>query len=108
MDDPSELIVVFCTAPDVQTAERLATGLVEQKLAACVKVIPGVRSFYRWKAKLEVASEIQLLIKTQRARFEEINAWIHEQHPYDVPELIALLACEVSEPYAKWAVDQTE
>jgi len=106
--DQNELIVVFCTVPDDETAERLASGLVEKRLAACVKVIPAVRSFYRWEGKLEVSSEVQMLIKTQRSRFEAIDKWIHAQHPYEVPELVALLASQVSGPYAKWAVEQTQ
>ncbi len=105
--DENELIIVFCTVPDDETAERLATGLVEERLAACVKVIPGVRSFYRWEGKLEVGSELQLLIKTQRSHFEAIEEWIHEQHPYEVPELVALLASHVGGPYAEWAAKQT-
>ncbi len=108
MTIPHELIVIFCTVPDDETAERLAKGLVEKRLAACVKVIPGVRSFYRWEGKIEVGSEVQMLIKTQRSRFEAIEEWIHEQHPYEVPELVALSACDVAEPYAKWAVEQTQ
>ena len=105
--DQNELIVVFCTAPDDETGERLARGLVEKRLAACVKVIPGVRSFYRWEGKLEVGSEIQLLIKTQCSHFEAIDKWIHEQHPYEVPELVALPASDVSGPYAEWVIEQT-
>ena len=103
----NELIVVFCTVPDDATAEHLARGLVERKLAACVKIIPGVRSFYRWEGKIEVGSEIQLLIKTRRAHFEAIDTWIHREHPYDVPELVALLASHVGGPYAEWAAEQT-
>ncbi|MDH3727086.1 MAG: divalent-cation tolerance protein CutA [Myxococcales bacterium] len=108
MTNPHELIVVFCTVPDDETAERLATGLVEKRLAACVKLIPGVRSFYRWDGKIEVGSEIQMLIKTRRSHFKAIDAWIHEQHPYEVPELVALPASDVGGPYAEWAVEQTQ
>ena len=107
MTSEKELIIVFCTVPDDKTAERLASGLVEERLAACVKLIPGVRSFYRWEGKLEVASEIQLLIKTERSHFEAIDKWIHDHHPYEVPELVAVSASQVSDPYAKWAVEQT-
>jgi periplasmic divalent cation tolerance protein len=105
--NPHELIVVFCTVPDRETAERLATGLVEERLAACVKVIPEVRSFYRWEGKIEVGSEIQMLIKTRRLHFDAIEDWIAEYHPYEVPELVALLASDVGEPYAKWAAEET-
>lgn len=108
MTIPHELIVIFCTVPDDETAERLAKGLVEKRLAACVKVIPGVRSFYRWEGKIEVGSEVQMLVKTQRSQFEAIDEWLQEQHPYEVPELVAVSASDVAEPYAKWAVEQTQ
>lgn len=108
MTNPHELIVIFCTVPDDETAELLATGLVEKRLAACVKVIPGVRSFYRWEGKIEVGSEVQMLIKTRRSHFEAIEEWIGEKHPYEVPELVALPASDVGEPYAKWAAEQTQ
>ncbi len=106
-DTHDELIVVFCTTPDEQTAERLARGLVEAGLAACVKLLPGVRSFYRWEGKLEVGTEVQLLIKTRRSRYPAIDAWIHEHHPYDVPELIGLPGSHAAAPYARWVLEQT-
>jgi periplasmic divalent cation tolerance protein len=103
----NELIVVFCTVPDEETAERLGRGLVEARLAACVNAIPGLKSYYRWKGKTEVDSEIQLLIKTQRTRFEELAAWIRANHPYEVPEVVALAADRVSESYLRWAFEET-
>jgi len=103
----SELIVVLCTVPDGPTAERLAQGLVEERLAACVNAIPGVKSFYRWQGKLEADEEIQLLIKTRRGRFDELAAWIKTNHPYDVPEIIAIPADQVSDEYLTWAIEQT-
>lgn len=102
----NELIVVLCTVPDEQTAERLAKGLVEKRLAACVNVITGVQSFYRWEGELEVESEVQLFIKTERSRFEAIDQWMQDHHPYEVPELVALPASNVSGPYAEWAAGQ--
>lgn len=102
-----ELIIVLCTAPDAPTAERLARGLVEARLAACVNAIDGVKSFYRWEGKIEADDEIQLLIKTRSERFDEVVAWLAENHPYDVPEAIAVPAERVDEAYLHWAVDQT-
>ena len=102
-----ELIVVFCTVPDDETAERIARGLVEANLAACVKAIPGVRSFYSWEGALEADSEVQLLIKTRRAHFDALEAWIHEEHPYDVPEIVAVVAAHVGAPYERWTIEQT-
>lgn len=108
MTATNELIVVFCTVPDDETAERLARGLVEKRLAACVKVIPGVRSYYRWEGEIEVGSEIQLLIKTRHTHFQAIDEWLQEHHPYEVPELIALPASHAAAPYAQWATKQTQ
>ena len=102
-----ELIAVFCTVPDDETAERIARGLVEANLAACVKAIPGVRSFYSWEGALESDSEVQLLIKTRRAHFDALEAWIHEQHPYEVPEIVAVVAAHVGLPYERWTIEQT-
>lgn len=107
MSTENELLVVLCTVPNEATAEKLAKGLVEERLAACVNAIPGLSSYYRWQGKLEVDSEIQLLIKTRRGRFDELAAWIQANHPYDVPELVALPAERVSESYLAWAVEQT-
>ncbi len=105
VEDP--LIVVLCTVPDEATAERLAKGLVEQRLAACVNAIPGVKSFYRWQGQIEADTEIQLVIKTRSERFDELAAWVSANHPYDVPELIAIPADRVSDAYLAWAVEQT-
>ena len=103
----SELIVVLCTVPDEDAAERIGRGLVEARLAGCVNAIPEVKSYYRWKGKIEVDSEIQLLIKTQRGRFEELAEWIRANHPYEVPEIVALAADRVSESYLRWALEET-
>ncbi len=107
MSAEDQLIVILCTVPDEATAERLARGLVEERLAACVNAIPGVKSFYRWQGKIEIDSEIQLLIKTRGERFDELAAWISENHPYDVPEIVAIPAERVSDAYLAWATEQT-
>jgi len=102
-----QLVVILCTVPDEATAEKLAKGLVEERLAACVNAIPGVKSFYRWQGKIESDTEIQLVIKTRSEHFDKLAAWISENHPYDVPEIVAIPAERVSEAYLAWAVDQT-
>lgn len=102
-----ELLVVLCTAPDLAAAEKLAKGLVEGRLAACVNAIPGLTSFYRWQGKVEIDSEVQLLIKTRKGLFEEMAAWIEANHPYEVPEIVALRAEQVSDGYLAWALEQT-
>ncbi len=105
MSSENELLVVLCTAPDLRTAETVARGLVELRLAACVNAIPGVKSFYRWQGKIEADDEVQLLIKTPRHRFDEVATWLKANHPYDVPEIIALDAEKVSEAYLSWALE---
>ena len=107
MSAEDQLVVILCTVPDEATAERLATGLVEERLAACVNAIPGVKSFYRWQGKVEADTELQLVIKTRGERFDELAAWISENHPYEVPEIVAIPAARVSEAYFAWAAEQT-
>ena len=107
MSSENHLIVILCTVPDEAAAEKLARGLIEGRLAACVNAIPAVKSFYRWQGKIETDTEIQLVIKTRSERFDELAAWISENHPYDVPEIVAIPAERVSEAYLAWAADQT-
>ena len=102
-----EVIVVLCTVPDDAVAEQLARGLVEAKLAACVNIVPGVRSIYEWQGKLEDDSERLLVIKSQRSRFEALESWVIEHHPYDVPEVIALDVTAGSKPYLDWVLAQS-
>ena len=82
--------IVFCTVPNEVVAERLARGLVEQRLAACVNVIPGVKSFYRWEGEIQADDELLLKIKTTAAKREALFAWIAENHPYEVPEALSV------------------
>jgi len=103
----NHLIVILCTAPNEAAAEKLARGLIEGRLAACVNAIPAVKSFYRWQGKIETDTEIQLVIKTHSERFDELAIWISENHPYDVPEIVAIPAERVSEAYLAWAAAQT-
>ena len=83
------VIVVWTTMPDVSSAQRLARGLVAKKFAACVSVIPGVLSTYRWKKKVEGSREALVVIKTSKARWKAVQKFVLEEHPYELPELIA-------------------
>jgi len=98
----TEKIVVLCTCASAEEAERLARELVGARLAACVNILPGVRSFYRWQGKLEDAVEHLLLIKSSRDRFDELRAAIERLHSYDVPEVVALAIVDGAPNYLDW------
>ena len=95
-------IVVLCTVASAEDAERIAGALVERHLAACVNVVPGVTSFYRWKGKLNRDAEHLLVVKTPAARFEALREALVEMHPYDVPEVVELPIERGHAPYLEW------
>ena len=104
-----EPILVLCTAPaEGDQAAALASGLVDARLAACVNLVPGLRSFYRWQGEVHDEPEVQLLIKTRRGRFDELERWLSEHHPYDVPEIVALPIERGARAYLDWLVEQTQ
>lgn len=82
-------LLTLTTAPDQDTAERLARGLVEARLAACVNVLPPMTSFYLWQGELVRDTEHQILAKTSRARLDDLIRWLRENHPYELPEVIS-------------------
>lgn len=98
----SSFQVVLCTCPDQQTAENLARHLVQQQLAACVNIVPGLTSVYRWEGQIESASECLLLIKTAQQLYPELEACLLQQHPYAVPEIIALPITQGAPAYLQW------
>jgi periplasmic divalent cation tolerance protein len=98
----TDKIVVLSTASSAAEAEVIARRLVEERLAACVNVVTGVRSFYRWKGKIEDSPEWLLVIKSSRGRFEELRAALEKLHSYDVPEVIALPVVEGTKNYLHW------
>ena len=102
------LLVVLCTFPDRETAQRIATALVDQRLAACVNLVPGVQSIYRWQGKVESAEEVLAVMKTTVEVYPQLEAKLKELHPYDVPEIVALPVERVQEGYAKWVEEMTE
>jgi periplasmic divalent cation tolerance protein len=97
----------LCTCPDRPGAEAIAQALVEERLAACVNLLPGVTSIYRWDGGVERAEEIQLLIKTTAARLPALAERLRALHPYDVPELIALEAVGGLSEYLNWVAAET-
>ena len=100
-------IAILCTAPDAASAERIAGVLVDEKLAACVNLVPGLSSTFRWEGKVQREPEVLLLIKTQRARFDAVCARVKALHPYTVPELIALPIDPSTPDYLAWLIENT-
>ena len=95
-------IVVLSTCSNEADAGRVARALVESRLAACASVVPGIRSYYRWKGELETSDEALLVIKTSRELFGALKAELEKIHPYDVPEILALPVVEGAENYLNW------
>jgi periplasmic divalent cation tolerance protein len=100
-------VVVLTTFPADGDAEKLGTTLVEERLAACVNILPPMRSIYRWQGKVEKADERQLLIKTNARRLRALEKRIKELHPYEVPEFLAVLVDATSKDYMSWVLEST-
>jgi periplasmic divalent cation tolerance protein len=103
----SEFVIVLTTLPAEGDAEKLASQLVEERLAACVNILP-IRSVYRWKNAVERADERQLVIKTTRAQVIVLEARLRALHPYDIPEFIVLPIDSGSADYLSWLSESTK
>lgn len=99
------MLIVLTTTPNLEEAESLAKQIVEAKLAACVQVLPQMKSFYFWKGELQMDAEHLLLIKTLPEKYDELEEYIQTHHSYEVPEIVALAAEKVSESYLNWAIE---
>lgn len=99
-----EVVVVLVTCPPAE-AEGLAESLVEARVAACVNVVPGLRSIYRWKGAVQKDDEALLVIKTTRERFDELKQTVLSRHPYELPEVIALPVERGHTPYLDWVAE---
>ena len=98
----TDKILVISTCAAEADAERLAGALLVAHLAACVNILPGVRSLYRWKGEIKSEAEFMLIIKTSRDLFPALRAEIEKLHPYEVPELLALPVLAGAENYLNW------
>jgi periplasmic divalent cation tolerance protein len=98
-------VVALSTVATAEDGDRLARALVERRLAACVNVVPGIVSHYRFEGEQHRDSELLLVIKTRTEKLEALRAALVELHPYDVPELVALDITAGHEPYLKWLDD---
>jgi periplasmic divalent cation tolerance protein len=100
--------ICFITAPDAETAQRIARALVAERLAACVNVVPGLTSIYRWDGALHADSEQLLIVKTTRARRAALAERLAVLHPYALPELVALAPSGGSARYLDWVRAESE
>jgi periplasmic divalent cation tolerance protein len=98
----AEHVVALSTAPSADKAAEIARALVEERLAACVNVVPAVRSFYRWQGELCDDAEALCVIKTRADRVEALRARLVALHPYEVPELVVLPIVGGHAPYLSW------
>ncbi len=103
----TDRIVVLSTCGSSEEAERIARALVERRLAACVNIVPGVQSVYRWQGAVEQVAELLLVIKTRRERFAELRDALRALHSYEVPECIALSSEAGAPAYLDWIAAET-
>jgi periplasmic divalent cation tolerance protein len=107
MDD--QFILVMITAPDPETGHKIAVELVRKKLAACVNILPAIRSIYAWQGAVQDEQEVLLLVKTRASLFaEQLAPVVKAIHPYEVPEIIALPVLMGSHSYLDWIAAETE
>ncbi len=99
------MIIVLTTIPNIEEAESLARKIVQAKLAACVQILPAIKSVYFWEGAVQTDFEHLLLIKTLADKFDELEKFIQANHSYDVPEIVALSAEKVSSSYLNWLSD---
>jgi len=101
-------IVVFITTSNPEEASKIARALVEERISACVNIIKGIRSIYRWQKEVQDEEEALLIVKTRGELFERLEKRVRELHSYTVPEVIAISISEGSAPYLKWLRESTE
>lgn len=105
--DGEETLLVLTNLPDRDAALALARALVERRLAACVNVLGGCTSVYRWQGDIEEAAEVPVLLKTRATRYAEVEAAIRELHPYELPEVVAVPIVRGLPEYLDWVAEET-
>ena len=103
----SDAVVVLVTVPDIEVARRLASVVLNARLAACANLLPGVESHYWWEGQVESAAEVLVVLKTIRSKLEDLERTVHTYHPYQVPEFVVLPISDGSEKYLGWIARET-
>ncbi|MBI1275042.1 divalent cation tolerance protein CutA [bacterium] len=102
------LRLIYATFPTMEDAKRMARMLVERKLAACVNLLPGAASIYRWEGKMEEEQEVIMVTKSTAAKWSEIETLFEEDHPHDVPALVCVSTYAALPVFADWVMRETE
>ena len=108
MTTETDYLLVLCTCPDQESATRIAERLVDERLAACVSLVPGLTSIYRWQGAIKREAEVLLLVKTVAGRFAALSERLRALHPYEVPEIIALPITAGLPDYLSWMTTCTQ
>jgi periplasmic divalent cation tolerance protein len=103
----TEFVSLYITAPSREAAEAIARALVDERLAACVNILPGMRSIYRWQGTVEAGDEVCLIAKSRAGLFERIERRVTELHPYDCPCIVAWPIVGGHRPYLDWIAEET-
>lgn len=102
------MVVIFSTFPNKEVAQSVIESLLSKRLIACGSVLGSVESSYWWQGKIERAQEFQALMKAPKSHYEEIEALIKKEHPYDVPEVFCVEAAKVEKRYERWLIEETK
>ncbi len=102
-----EVVLVYSTAPDIEIARQIARVLVDEKLAACVSLLPSMQSVYRWQGKVEEAQETYIMIKTKRSCFSLLSERLQTLHPYELPEIVCISVKDGLPGYLQWIGEET-
>lgn len=108
MMQPQDVLLVFTQVPDRATALKIASVLIDEKVAACVNVLGAATSVYRWQGEVEQADEVPLLIKTTAPRYAALEATLRRLHPYELPEIVAVPLAQGLPAYLNWVAAETE
>jgi len=98
----TDYLLIYSTCPDLSTAERIAQQLVEAELAACVSIIPGLTSIYKWQGAIEQNQEVLLMIKSRGSHYAALELSLRQHHPHELPEIIAVPIERGLPPYLNW------
>ena len=108
MSENDNPVLIYSTFPDLETARNIGKGLIEARLAACVNILPGMTSVYRWQGTIEDGQEVVMIIKTRRSLAASVVDTVTDAHPYDVPAVVTVPVEGGFEPYLAWIMNETQ